>query len=216
MRDFFISYNSADKTWAEWIAWTLEEAGYSVVFQDWDFQPGSNFVLEMQMAGQGTERTLVVLSESYLQAEYTQPEWAAAFVDDPRGEKRKLVPVRVKECSPGGMLKSMIYADLLGLAASEAKEVLLGALKERDKPSQPPSFPGGAEAPPPASTRVIPQAVGYPSQAQALTGGAALPLWQEKLEFLQEEAVLAVNANQKFALRKQIEEAKRKIQEFGG
>jgi hypothetical protein len=26
MKDFFISYNSADKTWAEWIAWQLEEA----------------------------------------------------------------------------------------------------------------------------------------------------------------------------------------------
>ncbi|MGA9350971.1 MAG: TIR domain-containing protein [Anaerolineae bacterium] len=27
MKDFFISYNSADRTWAEWIAWQLEE-GY--------------------------------------------------------------------------------------------------------------------------------------------------------------------------------------------
>ncbi len=27
MKDFFISYNSADRTWAEWIAWQLEEAG---------------------------------------------------------------------------------------------------------------------------------------------------------------------------------------------
>jgi hypothetical protein len=29
-RDFFISYNQADRTWAEWIAWQLEHAGYSV------------------------------------------------------------------------------------------------------------------------------------------------------------------------------------------
>jgi len=29
MKDFFISYNSADRTWAEWIAWQLEEAGYT-------------------------------------------------------------------------------------------------------------------------------------------------------------------------------------------
>lgn len=42
MKDFFISYNSADRTWAEWIAWQLEEAGYTTVLQAWDFRPGSN------------------------------------------------------------------------------------------------------------------------------------------------------------------------------
>ena len=26
MPDFFISYNKADREWAEWIAWQLEEA----------------------------------------------------------------------------------------------------------------------------------------------------------------------------------------------
>ena len=30
MKDFFISYNSADQQWAEWIAWQLEEAGYKI------------------------------------------------------------------------------------------------------------------------------------------------------------------------------------------
>ncbi|MEY2979684.1 MAG: hypothetical protein RLZZ435_3824, partial [Cyanobacteriota bacterium] len=32
-RDFFISYNRFDQQWAEWVAWVLEEAGYSVVIQ---------------------------------------------------------------------------------------------------------------------------------------------------------------------------------------
>jgi hypothetical protein len=50
MKDFFISYTKADQAWAEWIAWKLEEAGYSTVIQAWDFRPGSNFVLEMQRA----------------------------------------------------------------------------------------------------------------------------------------------------------------------
>ena len=37
-RDFFVSFNQADRAWATWIAWTLEGAGYSVFFQDWDFK----------------------------------------------------------------------------------------------------------------------------------------------------------------------------------
>lgn len=47
MKDFFISYTGNDRPWAEWIAWVLEEAGYSVVIQAWDFRPGGNFVLDM-------------------------------------------------------------------------------------------------------------------------------------------------------------------------
>ena len=44
-KHFFISYNKADITWAEWIAWELEEAGYLTIVQAWDFRPGFNFVL---------------------------------------------------------------------------------------------------------------------------------------------------------------------------
>ena len=49
-RDFFVSFNCADRAWAEWIAYELEDAGYTTFFQHWDFSPGSNFVLEMHMA----------------------------------------------------------------------------------------------------------------------------------------------------------------------
>jgi hypothetical protein len=57
MPDFFISYTSADKTWAEWIGYALEEKGFTVIIQAWDFRPGSNFVLEMQRAATEAERS---------------------------------------------------------------------------------------------------------------------------------------------------------------
>jgi hypothetical protein len=47
-RDFFVSFNSADRDWAEWIAAELEANGYTTYYQHWDFRPGNNFVLEMQ------------------------------------------------------------------------------------------------------------------------------------------------------------------------
>jgi TIR domain len=49
-KDFFISYNKADRGLAEWIAWQLEAEGYKRVLQAWDFRPGGNFVLQMQEA----------------------------------------------------------------------------------------------------------------------------------------------------------------------
>lgn len=93
--DFFISYTSTDQEWAEWIAWQLEEAGYRTTIQAWDFHAGGNFVLQMQEGALAT-RTLAVLSEAYLQALYTKPEWAAAFAQDPTGTGGVLVPVRVR------------------------------------------------------------------------------------------------------------------------
>jgi hypothetical protein len=84
-KDFFVSYSGADRAWAEWIAWVLEEAGYTVVLQAWDFRPGSNFVLEMQQAAAQAERTIAVFSPDFLASRFTAPEWAAAFARDPTG-----------------------------------------------------------------------------------------------------------------------------------
>jgi TIR domain len=59
MIDFFISYTSADEAWAEWIAWVLEAAGFSVTVQKWDFRPGSNFVLEVQLSSSRKASSLI-------------------------------------------------------------------------------------------------------------------------------------------------------------
>jgi len=141
MKDFFISYNRSDRQYAEWIAWTLEEAGYSVVIQAWDFRPGGNFVLDMQRAAAESQKTIAVLSETYLKSSYTQPEWAAAFAQDPESLERKLIPVRVKECKPEGMLRPIVYVDLVGLSEVDAKTALLEGLETRGKPAEKSSFP---------------------------------------------------------------------------
>ena len=96
-KDFFISFNHNDRTWAEWIAWTLEEKGYTTIIQSWDFLPGSNFALEMKKGLASARRILAVLSPNYLSSKFAQAEWAAAFARDPTGEKRILLPVRVAD-----------------------------------------------------------------------------------------------------------------------
>jgi hypothetical protein len=146
MKDFFISYNKADRQWAEWIAWQLEEAGYSLIIQEWDFRPGGNFVIEMQKALEGTKKTIAVLSESYLNSEFTQPEWAAVFAKDPQSLQRNLLLVKVGECKRQGLLTPLIYVSLLDVDEPTARNKLLSALKDRDKPDQPPFFPGNIPA----------------------------------------------------------------------
>ncbi len=145
MKDFFISYNKADKAWAEWIAWILEETGHTTVLQAWDFRPGSNFVGEMNKATIEAERTMPVLSPDYLSAEFTQPEWFAAFARDPKGEKGILVPVLVRECNLEGLLAQIVHIKLVGLDEAAAKTALLDGIKRgRGKPATEPSFPAAA------------------------------------------------------------------------
>ena len=190
-KDFFVSYNRADKQWAEWIAWTLEEAGYSVAIQAWDFRPGGNFVLDMQRAAAESEKTIAVLSETYLKSSYTQPEWAAAFSNDPESLKRKVIPIRVKECRPTGMLQSLVYVDLVGVPRAEAKLKVLESLRDRIKPESEPLFPGEESIDPAASTpissvRVITEPKAVPN-ALSRVQQLRVKTLQERLDVLTED-----------------------------
>jgi tetratricopeptide (TPR) repeat protein len=138
MTDFFVSYTQADRSWAEWIGWILEEEGYSTTIQDWDFRPGSHFIESIHRAAQECERTMIVLSPSYQDSYFGTIEWAAALV-----QKKRLLPVRVREVQPAGLLAGIVYIDLVGDDADTARRKLLGGLQEtRVKPSSAPSFPG--------------------------------------------------------------------------
>ncbi len=142
-KDFFISRTGADKQWAQWIAWQLEEEGYEVVLQDWDFNAGESFVRNIQKAAEEFERTIAVLSPDYFNAEFTAVEWEVAFTKDPRGEYGLLIPVVVRECEIKGVLSRLSYISLVGLSEQAAKELLISSIRQyRSKPSVEPNFPG--------------------------------------------------------------------------
>jgi hypothetical protein len=147
IRNFFISYTAVDRQWAEWIAWELEEAGYTTILQAWDFTPGSHFVTAMHLATQITERTIAVLSRAYLESAYSEQEWQAAWADDPSGVERKLLVLHIEDCPRPGLLGQVVSEDLFGVGKELARTRLLAAVQEgRRKPPMPPQFPG--EAPP--------------------------------------------------------------------
>lgn len=141
MTDFFVSYNSADQEWAKWIAQQLEGEGFSTVIQSWDFGAGENFVLAMQKAATEAKRTIAVLSPDYVSALFTQPEWAAAFVQDPTGSKRQLIPVRVRPVELTGLWTAIVYINLVGLGEADAKRTLLEQIGT-GRTKSPAPFPG--------------------------------------------------------------------------
>jgi TIR domain len=140
--DYFVSYASADRAWAEWIAWQLEAEGYTVVVQAWDFAPGRDRAHEMQYATAPAERVVAVLSPSYLASLHGEAEWRAFYAKDPSGERGLLLPVRVSDVEPPRLLKTRIYVDLVGRDPSSARATLLAAARRiRGKPTREPEFP---------------------------------------------------------------------------
>jgi hypothetical protein len=184
--DFFISYTSVDRNWAEWIAWQLEDAGYKCHVQAWDFISGSNFVQEMDQ-GTKAQRTLLVLSPDYFNSGFTQPEWQAAFAQDPTGEKRKILAVKVRECHPEGLIGQVVWIDLTGLGYQEAKYALLnGAKGERLKPLIAPLFPGAAQ-------HLLQQKPGFPGATSSKTSSSTAT----QTSLLESDPTLILAANQR-------------------
>ncbi len=177
-KDFFISYNKADRAYAAWIASQLEAAGYTTIFQDWDFRPGCNFVLEMQQGARDASRLLAVLSPDYLAAEYTHPEWAVAFAQDPTGRKRSLIPVRVRECQPEGILAQIVFIDLIGLDEEPARAALLEGMKPGRRQEAASPFPTASNRPTSPTAVVLPVTeTRSPSPPPAPTPPLTLPSW---------------------------------------
>jgi hypothetical protein len=149
---FFISRRGSDSQWAEWIAWTLEDAGHTTFLQDWDFAAGMNIPERMQAAAISTERTIVVLSPDYFDSRYTKAEWLQRFFEDPDGTHRAVIPIRVKPCELQGMLATIIYIDLVGKDEEAAKRELTRHIASlvtgRLRPTSKPMFPGTAAAKP--------------------------------------------------------------------
>src|SRR5437868_441374 len=149
LKDFFISYRGLDQPWAEWIAYQLEEAHYSVVIQAWDFGPGSSFMNEMHKALKEARGTIAVLSPEYFASPYTTIEWQAAYHNVLSGQQAFLLPVRVRPCQVEGLLAPLVYIDLVDLDEATAREKLLAGASWQDqdqprraKPAGAPDFPG--------------------------------------------------------------------------
>lgn len=175
----FVSYTAADSSWAEWVADILRKAGHRVTVQATDFLPGDNFVLRMQEAAAEADHTIVILSERFLASRFGAAEWAAAFVQDPTGRQRKLIPVAVDHVRPTGLWSSIVRLEICDLPEDTARGEILRALVPMQKPA--PVFPG-TKASEPGSPRVAgprvdvwrlssspAQMVGRTAESEALT-----------------------------------------------
>ena len=145
--DFFVSHAGADRAWAEWVAWQLIDAGYSVELDVWDWAAGRNFVTAMNDALARCGRVVALFSAAYFERErYTTEEWSSTLVHVPGGVEGRLVPVRVEKVAADlvpPLLRPLISRDVFGVSEEAARRALLEAVAGPGRPAGKPGFPGG-------------------------------------------------------------------------
>jgi hypothetical protein len=144
--DFFVSHAGSDRAWAEWVAWQLVEAGYTVEVDAWDWAAGENFVTRMHDAVDKARRVVALLSAAYFEeGRHTAAEWSAALVKNEQGGHR-LVPVQVEPCAVPRLLRPLLRAELSGVDEAEAVRRLRTAVRGPQRPDGAPQFPGRGQA----------------------------------------------------------------------
>ena len=95
---FFISHAGPNTAWAEWLAWQLQQAGYRVELDVWDWAPGEDFVARMQVALERADRLLAVCTEAYFSSAFGSAELRAVFAQS----AGRVVPVLVEPITRRG------------------------------------------------------------------------------------------------------------------
>jgi hypothetical protein len=138
---FFISFNSADRDKAHWIAWTLKDAGHEVAVHDWEIPAGGNAPLWMNQKLVWADRLIAVISPDYAPARYSPMEWAAQIWEDPDGAKGAVIPVIVRP-TPNlpPLLRALSRIDLTNCTEDEARVRLLKGVERPAPPQRKPGF----------------------------------------------------------------------------
>ncbi|MFC1409409.1 tetratricopeptide repeat protein [Streptacidiphilus sp. N1-1] len=202
-RDFFISYAGPDGAWARWVAWHLEQAGYTVELAEWDWAVGQNFVEKMGEALRRATRVVALFSPAYFEpGRFTRDEWTSVRAVRDRGKDR-LLPFRIEkfphELVPDD-LRSLLYRDLFDLPEDQAREALLDAVAGPRRPNGAPIFPGhgratAAPGTAPALPSTPPSAAGPPTVGLPANGvDARSPAGTERARDLAEIEVLVGRA----------------------
>lgn len=145
LRDFFIMYTKADRSWAKWIAWELEEAKYSVILPPWYLHSQSNLEMELQKASAKAKRILIILSPDSLNTLNTQLIHITTLKTDTSNSQNSLLPIYVRECGNEyrQILYTMHYIDIVGEDELTARAILLASVQDEGiRQTIRPSFPG--------------------------------------------------------------------------
>lgn len=130
-RDFFISFNSADLAYAEAVDTALRAEGFSTFFHPNDLLLGDRIPQWMDQALMNARQMLALYSPDYVssRAVYSEAERYAQFSQDPKGEKRKVIPVVLKAAEFTPLFAGIKRIEVEGKPPKDAAAAVVAELK---------------------------------------------------------------------------------------
>jgi TIR domain/NB-ARC domain len=137
-RDFFISFKHADKAYAEAIDAALRAEGFTTFYDPCDLKLGGNFPMWMDDAPMNSAQTLALYSPAYTEdtAVYSKAERYATWSQDPRSDKRKLIPVLLRETTFTPLMAMISRIEVVGKTPREAAAILVERLRDPNETKQ--------------------------------------------------------------------------------
>jgi hypothetical protein len=141
--DFFVSRRGSVTGIAQEVADVVQEKGYSVIVQDYDFRSSDSVTERMHDGLKNARDLIILLSDDYDQSAYTRKEFTSFEAQRLRSpEERHTIILRCEDVSPEGLLADVIYQDLVGVTdPAERKRRIIAGVERQPLATAPPPRP---------------------------------------------------------------------------
>ncbi len=138
--DVFISYSHLDTPWVrDWLLPRLEQAGLRVCIDFRDFSIGKSSLVNMENAVEQSRKTLLIMTPSWIQSEWTNFESLLIQTEDPSGVRQRTLPLLLEKCQLPRRLGILTHADFTDKANwNDQLKRVIAAIRESPI-SQPPA-----------------------------------------------------------------------------
>ena len=141
MADYFISYTSSDRDWAQWIGKELEALAHTPHIHEWEIQGGEDIYAWMEARHDAADHVLCVVSDEYLKAPYSTLERNAALWQAAKNRTSFVLFVVVKPCRLPTLIDHIRRCELYGVPEEAARTRFQEFMSSRAAP-QSAAFPG--------------------------------------------------------------------------
>lgn len=129
----FISHSHKDKSFVEWLAKSLVNAGVDVWYDNWEIKVGDSILEKVNDGLSQSDFLIVVLSGSSIKSRWVREELNAASAEMIENAGIRILPVIIDDVEPPPLLRHRKYADFRkdkNQAVRELLDVLLPSVEK--------------------------------------------------------------------------------------
>ena len=131
----FISYNHADRDFAENLAINLVHAKKNVWIDKWELSAGDSLISRIESALEGADAILIILSRNSIESEWCKKELRSGLIRELEEKSVLLIPIVIDDCEVPLFLREKLYVDFRE-SKDEAFALLLRSLERISNPAQ--------------------------------------------------------------------------------